>query len=147
VRDKEAYTLPKVKACTRAGTGCGGCLPMVSDLLAAELVKLGRATKPVLCEHFAYTRQELYQIIRVRRFTTWEQVIESVGKGHGCEVCKPAVASILASVFNELIVRHETLQDTNDRYLANIQRGGLYSIVPRIPGGEITPEKLIALGS
>ena len=39
-----------------------------------------------------------------------------------------------------------TIQDTNDRFLANIQRGGTYSVVPRIPGGEITPDKLIAIG-
>jgi nitrite reductase (NADH) large subunit len=56
------------------------------------------------------------------------------------------VASILASVFNDFIVRHDTLQDTNDRYLANIQRQGLYSVIPRVPGGEITPKKLMALG-
>jgi len=30
--------------------------------------------------------------------------------------------------------------------LANIQRNGSYSVVPRIPGGEITPDKLIVLG-
>jgi nitrite reductase (NADH) large subunit len=146
IREKDALTMAAVKKCTRAGTGCGGCIPQVSDILHAELMRLGKASKPVLCEHFAYTRQELYQIVRVRKFKSWEEVVSGVGKGHGCEVCKPAVASILASVFNEFIVRHDTLQDTNDRYLANIQRGGLYSIVPRIPGGEITPKKLIALG-
>ena len=42
---------------------------------------------------------------------------------------------------------HAPLQDTNDRFLANIQRDGTYSVVPRVPGGEITPDKLIALGA
>ena len=107
---------------------------------------MGKAQKPVLCEHFGYTRQELYELVRVRRLETWEQVLGVAGKGLGCEVCKPAVASILASVFNDFVVKHETLQDTNDRYLANIQRQGLYSVVPRVPGGEITPKKLMALG-
>jgi NAD(P)H-dependent nitrite reductase small subunit len=64
----------------------------------------------------------------------------------GCEVCKPAVASILASLWNEPILKQDTIQDTNDRFLANIQRGGTYSVVPRVPGGEITPEKLVVLG-
>jgi nitrite reductase (NADH) large subunit len=144
--DKEALTVGKIKSCTRAGSGCGGCMPLVTDILNAQLARMGKAVKPVLCEHFNYTRQELYQIVRVRRLESWEQVLASAGKGFGCEICKPAVASILASVFNACIVRHDTLQDTNDRYLANIQRGGLYSIVPRVPGGEITPKKLIALG-
>jgi nitrite reductase (NADH) large subunit len=144
--DKEAVTVGKLKSCTRAGSGCGGCVPLVTDILNAQLMRLGKATKPRLCEHFAYTRQELYEIVRVKRLDSWEQVLAAAGQGFGCEICKPAVASILASVFNAFIVKHETLQDTNDRYLANIQRHGLYSIVPRVPGGEITPKKLMALG-
>jgi NAD(P)H-dependent nitrite reductase large subunit/NAD(P)H-dependent nitrite reductase small subunit len=144
--DKDALTVGKVKSCTRAGSGCGGCMPLVTDILNAQLVRMGKGVKPVLCEHFAYTRQELYEVVRVRRLESWEQVLGAAGQGFGCEICKPAVASILASVFNACIVKHDTLQDTNDRYLANIQRGGLYSIVPRVPGGEITPKKLIALG-
>jgi nitrite reductase (NADH) large subunit len=139
-------TLAEVKSCTRAGTGCGGCMPLVTDLFNKELQKLGHSTKPVLCEHFAFTRQELYHIVKVRKLKSFEAVLKDSGQGNGCEVCKPAIASILASTVNELIVRHDHLQDTNDRFLANIQRQGLYSIVPRVPGGEITPEKLIVLG-
>jgi nitrite reductase (NADH) large subunit len=146
IRGQDALTVGKIKSCTRAGSGCGGCVPLVSDILLAELARMGKATKPVLCEHFNYTRQELYEIVRVRELDTWERVLSACGQGSGCEVCKPAVASVLASVFNAFIARHETLQDTNDRYLANIQRKGLYSIVPRVPGGEITPQKLMALG-
>jgi nitrite reductase (NADH) large subunit len=146
IREQDAVTAGKIKSCTRAGSGCGGCVPLVNDILSAELKRLGKAVKQVLCEHFNYTRQELYEIVRVRRLETWEHVLAQAGQGSGCEVCKPAVASILASVFNACIVRHDTLQDTNDRYLANIQRQGLYSIIPRVPGGEITPQKLMALG-
>ena len=39
-----------------------------------------------------------------------------------------------------------SLQDTNDHFLANIQRDGTYSVVPRVPGGEITPRQLIVIG-
>jgi nitrite reductase (NADH) large subunit len=146
IRGQDAVTVSKIKSCTRAGSGCGGCVPLVSDILNAELAKMGKVVKRVLCEHFNRTRQELYEIIRVRRLDSWERVLGECGQGSGCEICKPAVASILASVFNDVIVRHEMLQDTNDRYLANMQRKGLYSIVPRVPGGEITPQKLMALG-
>lgn len=146
IRDKDAVDVGAIKACTRAGSGCGGCMPLVTDILGAELKKLGKSVKPVLCEHFNFTRQELYEIVRVRELQTWEEVIEAVGSGHGCEICRPTVGSILASVFNAFIIKHETLQDTNDRFLGNIQRTGLYSVVPRIPGGEITPTKLIVLG-
>ena len=99
-----------------------------------------------LCEHFAYTRQELFHIVKVHEIRGFDELLERYGAGRGCEVCKPAVASILASLWNDPILDHAGLQDTNDRFLANVQRGGLYSVVPRVPGGEITPEKLIVLG-
>jgi nitrite reductase (NADH) large subunit len=148
IREQGLADLGAVKACTKAGTGCGGCLPLVSDLLAAELKAAGKAVSQRLCEHFAYTRPELFEIVKIRGIKTYAELVASHGQGHGCEICKPAVASILASLWNEdlLASPHQTLQDTNDRFLANVQRDGSYSVVPRVPGGEITPEKLIVLG-
>jgi nitrite reductase (NADH) large subunit len=148
VRGQGLTTVDQVKSCTRAGTGCGGCLPQVTDLVEAELTAAGRMVQNHLCEHFPYSRQELFQIVKIKRLKTFDALLSGHGSGHGCEICKPAVASILASLWNENVLEpaHVSLQDTNDRYLANIQRGGLYSVVPRIPGGEITPEKLIVLG-
>ncbi|HTB78320.1 MAG TPA: nitrite reductase large subunit NirB [Polyangiaceae bacterium] len=148
IAENDLTTVDAVKSCTRAGTGCGGCLPVVSDVLQAELEARGRAVKPRLCEHFAFTRQELFQIVASRRLRTFADVLAQHGAGHGCEICKPAVASILASLYAEPILekRHRTLQDTNDRFLANIQKNGTYSIVPRVAGGEITPDQLIVLG-
>jgi nitrite reductase (NADH) large subunit len=131
---------------TKAGTGCGGCKPLISDVLRNALTSMGKVVKRSICEHFDYTRQELYALIKVRGFRSFDALLDACGTGDGCEVCKPAVASIMASVFAEIAVRQETIQDTNDRFLANIQRGGTYSVVPRIPGGEITPEKLQVIG-
>ncbi|HVC98114.1 MAG TPA: nitrite reductase large subunit NirB [Pirellulales bacterium] len=148
IREQGLTDLGAVKACTRAGTGCGGCVPLVSDLLSAELKAAGKTVNKDLCEHFPFTRQEMFQIVKIRGLRTFAELIAGHGKGHGCEICKPAVASILASLWNEDVLQpaHQTLQDTNDRFLANVQRDGTYSVVPRVPGGEITPEKLIALG-
>jgi nitrite reductase (NADH) large subunit len=148
IRDGKLTTVGQVKECTRAGTGCGGCLPRLGDLLKTELLAAGAGVDNRLCEHFPHSRQELYEIVRVKGIKTFDALIASHGRGQGCEICKPAVTSILAASWNENILdpAHATLQDTNDRFLANLQRGGLYSVVPRIPGGEITPEKLIALG-
>ncbi len=148
VRDEACVTVDLLKKGTRAGTGCGGCVPVVTDLLSAELAALGQSVRPRLCEHFAYTRQDLFQIVAAKRIRTFDQLIGEYGQGHGCEICKPTVASILASLFNEPVLKeeHRTLQDSNDRFLANIQRNGTYSVIPRIPGGEITPEKLVVLG-
>jgi nitrite reductase (NADH) large subunit len=146
IRAHELTTLSGVKACTRAGTGCGGCVPFMGKLLEQELAAAGRELNRNVCEHFPFTRQELFQIVKLGRIESFEQLLAGHGSGGGCEICRPAVASILASTWNDLIVRHATIQDTNDRFLANIQRGGTYSVVPRIPGGEITPQKLIAIG-
>lgn len=135
-----------VKAATRAGTGCGGCLPLVTRIVEATLEAAGRAVDRNLCEHFAHTREELFWIVRLGRIPSFDALLDSHGRGDGCEVCRPAVASILASTWNDPILDHASIQDTNDRFLANIQRGGTYSVVPRIPGGEITPDKLIVIG-
>ncbi len=148
IAQEELSSPAAVVACTKAGSGCGGCLPQVTGLFNAEMATLGRKINTNLCEHFPYTRQELFEIIKIKKIKTFDALLQDYGTGNGCEVCKPAVASILASLFNETILEesHQTLQDTNDRFLANMQRGGLYSVVPRVPGGEITPDKLIVLG-
>ena len=146
ISEKGLTVLADVKMCTTAGTGCGGCMPQLTDIFTAEMKKTGNAVKPVLCEHFEYTRQELFDLIKVKGYRSFEETLSNHGQGHGCEVCKPTIASILASVVNDLVVRHDHLQDTNDRFLANIQRQGVYSVVPRVPAGEITPDQLIALG-
>lgn len=143
-----AVTIGDIKSCTKAGTGCGGCVPLATQLLNSELAKLGMEVNTDLCEHFAYTRQELYHMVRVEELRTFDQVISKHGRGLGCDICKPAVGSILASCWNDYILKqeHAALQDTNDYFLANMQKNGTYSVVPRIAGGEITPEKLIVLG-
>lgn len=142
----DVATIGELKTCTRAGTGCGGCIPTVTSILEAELARAGREVNRHLCEHFAYTREELFWIVKLGRIETFDALLDSHGRGDGCEICRPAIASILAATWNDLVVRHASIQDTNDRFLANIQRGGTYSVVPRVPGGEITPEKLIVLG-
>ncbi len=137
-----------IKKITKAGTGCGGCVPLVTEIMRDELRKAGVVVVNTLCEHFAYSRQELFDIVRVHRITSFSEVLTAHGTGEGCEICKPAVASMLASLANGHILDGEqaALQDTNDHFLANLQRDGTYSVVPRVPGGEITPDQLIALG-
>ncbi len=144
-----ASDMAGIKTSTKACTGCGGCAALCKDVLNAELVAMGQTVNNHLCEHFEYSRQELYDIIRVRQYQNFDQVLEHHGHGEGCEICKPAVASILASLYEEYILKDglEVLQDTNDRFLANMQRDGTYSVVPRMAGGEVTPEGLIAVGS
>lgn len=148
IRDQKLTAVGAVKTCTKAGTGCGSCVSLVSDLLKAELKRAGIAVNNHLCEHFPHSRQELHHLVRLHEIRTFDELIDRHGSGEGCEICKPAVASILASTWNDYILKreHAGLQDTNDRYLANIQRDGTYSVVPRVAAGEITPDQLIAIG-
>ncbi|MGW5054221.1 nitrite reductase large subunit NirB [Actinokineospora sp. NPDC004072] len=145
ILDQAADDVPKIKACTRAGTACGSCVPMLKQLLTA----CGVEHPTALCEHFSHSRAELFEIVRVTGISTFSELVARHGTGRGCEVCKPVVASILASLGNGHILAGEQagLQDTNDRHLANLQRNGTYSVVPRIPGGEITPAGLAAIAA
>lgn len=143
-----ALSVGDVKGVTKAATGCGGCAALLKKVVDNELLALGVEVSTDICEHFAYTRQDLYNLIKIEGIKTFAELLQKHGKGHGCEICKPAVGSILASVWNDYVLKkeHIGLQDTNDRFLANMQKDGTYSIVPRIAGGEITPDKLIVLG-
>jgi nitrite reductase (NADH) large subunit len=148
VRTDGCTDLGGVKACTRAGTSCGSCLPLVKKLVTTELEAAGIEVSKALCEHFAFSRAQLFDIVRVSGIRNFSELIGRHGQGRGCDICKPAVASILASLGTGHILEGEqaSLQDTNDHVLANMQKDGTYSVVPRVPGGEITPDGLIAIG-
>ncbi|WP_284977736.1 nitrite reductase large subunit NirB [Arthrobacter sp. fls2-241-R2A-200] len=136
--------LAELKGCTRAGTQCGSCVPMLKKLLEGELTKSGIEVSKALCEHISLSRQELFDAIRVLELTSFEDIMAKYGTGAGCDICKPTIASILASQHSAYVLDEGrgSLQDTNDRALANMQKDGTYSVVPRIAGGEITPKGL-----
>ncbi|MGH8530211.1 MAG: nitrite reductase large subunit NirB [Nevskiales bacterium] len=146
--DQGNTSLGQLKTCTKAATSCGGCTPLVTQILKHELKARGVAVSNHICEHFPYSRQELYHLVRVEKIKSFDGLLHKHGKGLGCDICKPAAASILASCWNEFVLKRDkaALQDTNDHFMANMQKDGTYSIVPRIAGGEITAEKLIVLG-
>jgi nitrite reductase (NADH) large subunit len=141
-------TLGALKGDTKAATGCGGCAALLKSVLDCELEKAGVEVNTDICEHFAHTRQDLFNVVKVEEIKTFAELIHKHGKGKGCEICKQTVGSILASQWNEYILKesHVGVQDTNDTFLANMQKDGTYSVVPRMTGGEVTPDGLIAIG-
>ena len=143
-----ACDMAAIKSCTKAATGCGGCTALVTQVLNCELEKQGVEVNTDLCEHFAYTRQDLYNIVRIEKIKTFDELLSKHGSGLGCDICKPTTASILASCWNDHVLESnlQGLQDTNDYFMGNMQKDGTYSVVPRVAGGEITPDKLIVLG-
>jgi nitrite reductase (NADH) large subunit len=143
-----ACDIGAIKSCTNAGTSCGGCVPLVTQIMKSEMAKAGMAVNNHVCEHFAYSRQELHHLIRVGGIKSFGELLHKHGKGLGCDICKPVAANILASTWNDFVLKpeHAGLQDSNDYFLGNIQKDGTYSVVPRMPGGEVTPDGLIAVG-
>ena len=81
---------------------------MCKQILDSELTK-GIDVNTDICEHFPFTRQELYGLIRVEKIKTFNELLAKHGSGLGCEVCKPAVASILAACWNDYILKDEHL--------------------------------------
>lgn len=149
VRDGSCCDVAQVKACTRAGTSCGSCLPLVKKLVGVELEARGVEVSTALCEHFSLSRTQLFDAVRVTGLRTFTEIVARHGNGgRGCDICKPTVASVLASLGAGHVLDGENgaLQDTNDHVMANMQKDGTYSVVPRIPGGEVTPEGLITIG-
>ncbi len=73
IRSNDLTTMDEVKRCTKAGTGCGGCVPLLTDILKAELKVAGKKVNNSLCEHFAHTRQELFQICQVKEIKTFQR--------------------------------------------------------------------------
>ena len=146
--DGGCTTIGALKKQTKAASSCGGCAPLVMQILKAELERKGVSIDNHICEHFPFSRQQLFSLVKIGGLRTFEGTLAKHGRGLGCDICKPAIASILASCWNEFVLAGEraSLQDTNDYFLANMQKDGTYSVVPRVPGGEITPQKLIVLG-
>ncbi|HMN43531.1 MAG TPA: nitrite reductase large subunit NirB [Povalibacter sp.] len=146
--DAGCTTVGALKSSTKAATSCGGCTSLLTMVLKAELASRGVAVNNHLCEHFPYSRQQMFHLVKVGQLKTFGAVLEKHGRGLGCDICKPTIGSILASCWNEFVLKRDqaVLQDTNDYFLANMQKDGTYSVVPRVPGGEITPDKLIVLG-
>ncbi|KAF3397930.1 Nitrite reductase [NAD] [Penicillium rolfsii] len=152
VKNGTCKTMGEVKSCTKAGTGCGGCMPLVQSIFNKTMLEMGQEVSNHLCQHIPYSRADLYNIVAIKQLKTFPEVMAGAGKNPdslGCELCKPAIGSILSSLFNPHVMDkgYNDLQDTNDKFLANIQRNGTFSVVPRVPGGEITADKLIAIGS
>ncbi|WP_246046113.1 nitrite reductase large subunit NirB [Rarobacter faecitabidus] len=149
VHDEGCRDAAAVKGCTKAGATCGSCILTVKKVVGQELTKLGETVSNALCEHFTLSRRQLFDAVRVSGLTTFSSVIARFGTGRGCDICKPALASILSVLVGAHVLDGEnaSLQDTNDHVMANMQKDGTYSVVPRMPGGEVTPDGLVVIGT
>ncbi|RYF87698.1 MAG: nitrite reductase (NAD(P)H), partial [Chitinophagaceae bacterium] len=79
VSEDNCETVDAVKKCTKAGTGCGGCVPMVKDLITHTMKSQGKYLRNVLCEHFNYSRQELFDMVKIHALKSYDEVLDKVG--------------------------------------------------------------------
>lgn len=67
-------------------------------------------------------------MIKIKKLKDFNSIMAIVGVGRdsqGCEICKPAIASILSTLYNDFIMapQHHGNQETNDRYVLSSRRG------------------------
>ncbi|HEU4655147.1 MAG TPA: nitrite reductase large subunit NirB, partial [Steroidobacteraceae bacterium] len=77
--DSGCTTLGALKTCTKAATSCGGCTALVTQILKAELAARGVAVNNNICEHFPYSRQQLFHLfvsVNCRALATcWQNTV------------------------------------------------------------------------
>jgi nitrite reductase (NADH) large subunit len=145
INEKGCSSVNEIKACTKASGSCGGCKPLVADLLSYTLGPDGvKAVKEGVCSCTSLNRDEVVEAIESMRLTTSKEVMHVLGwnEPEGCSKCRPALNYYLGMVWP---VEHEEERESrfvNERNHANIQHDGTYSVVPRIYGGVTTPQEL-----
>jgi len=130
-----------VRACTRAGTGCGGCMPLVRELVAGETGE-SAAEPAYLCPCRGLTREAIVDVMGERGIRSASELAEACGAGRDCGACKPGLAYLVSLVNDNRHDEEGHARFINDRVHANIQRDGTFSVVPRIRGGVTSPEEL-----
>ena len=141
IRDAQLGSTQEVVSVTRAGSGCGSCKPVVSELLALE--RDGAAEAPAyLCPCRRQTREELGALVRERDITSVSELSAACGAGRDCGACKPGLSYLVEERQAGRFRQERHAKFINDRVHANIQNDGTFSVVPRIRGGVVTPDEL-----
>ena len=139
----------RVKSCTEAGTGCGSCVPILQELVDAELALAGKrggqAALPALRHdqgravrrRAGHRHPHLRRAGRRARHRPWLRDLPADG-GLDVRVARRRVRA------RRRAGRAAGHQRPLPRQPPEATAPTRWS--PRIPGGEITPEKLIVIG-
>jgi nitrite reductase (NADH) large subunit len=145
IKEKGLTTVEQVKGCTNASRSCGGCKPMVAEILKLTLGdEAGEAAKEGICGCTTLGRDEIVESIRSMKLTASREVMNVLGWSNpeGCSKCRPALNYYLGMAWPKEHEDEAESRFVNERNHANIQKDGTYSVVPRIYGGVTTPEEL-----
>ncbi|WP_340023424.1 nitrite reductase large subunit NirB [Paenibacillus sp. FSL K6-1096] len=137
----------QIKACTKASASCGGCKPLVEGLLQLYAGEAAVTVKEGICGCTTLGRDEIVAEIKRMKLTTVKEVMHvlSWSNEEGCPKCRPSLNYYLGMLWPEEYVDENESRYTNERYHANIQKDGTYSVVPRIYGGVTSPAELIKI--
>ncbi len=138
-------TRQEVTSCTKAGGSCGGCEPLIDQILASVLgssfAKAEGETPICGCTDLAH--DYVKSMIRRDSLTTVAAAMATLEwKGEGCRVCRPALNYYVQMAFPDEAQDDPGSRHVNERLHANIQKDGTFSVVPRIYGGLTSPEEL-----
>ncbi|MFP5109942.1 nitrite reductase large subunit NirB [Neobacillus sp. C211] len=145
VLKNDLTTVEQVKKCTKASSSCGGCKPLVSDLLSYiqsdefdEVIE-----QKSMCPCTSLTEDEVVYEMQLQSCTTVQEVMDVLdwGNKEGCSTCRPALAYYLGMIYPEYESRQESLF-VSEQMNAIVQHDGTYTVVPQMYGGKTTAEQL-----
>lgn len=145
ITNQKCHTLSALKACTKASASCGGCKPLVEGLLHAYAAEQGTSpAKEGICGCTPLSREEIIAGITEMQLMSVNETMHVLEwhNPEGCSKCRPALNYYLGMLYPEAYVDEKESRITNERFHANIQKDGTFSVVPRIYGGVTSPGEL-----
>ena len=149
ITTKGLTSVDEVTKATKAGNSCGKCKGQIGELLQYTLGDDFVAAKPSgICPCTDLTRDQIVTQIRAKGLKTSKEVrhVLDLKDKNGCPKCRPAINYYLNMVYP---FEHHDEKDSrfaNERYLANIQNDGTFSVIPQMRGGVTDADQLIRLG-
>jgi len=140
---------PAVMKATRAGMGCGACKPLVGEVV--DWFCGGAAEEDPSVHYYVPTialkKPELVDAVRAMGLKSVSSVFRELGGGIEDANAKPALASLLATIWAGDYEDERDARFINDRVHGNIQKDGSFSVIPEMPGGVCTADELMRIAT
>lgn len=150
IKEEGLTSVDEVTKLTKAGNSCGKCKSQINELLHHTLGDDFVAAKPAgICACTDLTRDQIVTQIRAKGLKTSKEVrhvLQFKDKG-GCPKCRPAINYYLNMVYPHDHEDETASRFANERYHANIQNDGTFSVIPQMRGGVTDADQLIQLGT
>lgn len=133
VHTNSLTTVEEVKHCTKATGSCGGCKPLVEDLLRymtnSEYTK--PASTPSFCSCTDFTEDDIIAELQRRPFTNPAEVMNQLDwkTKNGCSTCVPAIQYYLEMLYPGFVQPEPATEET-------------CILIPQMYGGRTNAEQL-----